>query len=233
MFLNKHNLKIAELLKVDRDSKYAIDNLFITERDTAVTNGIMAVIVTVPASDNQSFPAIEGLEPAKLHEKTLLSKGDALSLAKLLLKEKRLTALNQAQLGANVGNQITFGVTDLDTKHVVSYEKQAGQFPVHLITEVAPKLTDVKFSITVNLHVLIPLLKQLEAIADDKEVAQARLSFTTDEKPVRIDVLNKETGQQALALVMPMRQQSNTPAPYPGIDDTATEEKPKKRGKTK
>ena len=62
MLLNKHNLSIAELASKE-ESRYILQAIHVSAKRTAVTDGSIAVMVTLPEVDEKNFPDSRRIHP--------------------------------------------------------------------------------------------------------------------------------------------------------------------------
>ena len=207
--LNKHNLNIARLATAS-ESRYSLNGILVEPGRTAVTDGRLLMIVdTVPDMLSQDYPQTAGITATDTFKPFILDRKSSLDIAKAIPKPKKYNdkpILQMVAVGAesDANGNAYMAVNDTESARTFTPKKVGGNFPN--IDQFVPKQEDAKFTIGLNLDLLIPLLCEMrDAASKTQGVTPALFSFTDGTCPVRIDVSNSETGQKAVAVLMPCK----------------------------
>jgi DNA polymerase III sliding clamp (beta) subunit (PCNA family) len=202
--LNRHNLDIAKLAATE-EGRYTITGIFVTPKETVVTDGTLLVKVTTPKTTAESFPEMAHVEPATDEfEPFVLSKRAALEVAKAIPKSKHLPALEQAAVSAETdknGESVLY-THDLEFPRVFRERKLAGNFPD--FERVIPAPERATFTIGLNADLLVKMLQTALRFKADKRAPCVKFSFSDEKSAVRIDATNDQE-QEFIGVLMPMR----------------------------
>jgi DNA polymerase III sliding clamp (beta) subunit (PCNA family) len=209
MLLNRNNLEIAKFA-LKESSRYALDSVYITPADTVATDDIQLVIVSTPDMPEDGFPAIEGFQPCgKEFESFLIDQKSALDLSASIPRKSLLPVLEHVQVGVEESDppRRCFAVTDLDNPQIRSVKKQEGVFPDY--KSVIPDSKKAKFAFYMNPELLAKAAAAVtkflpKGSVKDKKAPSMLITFYGEDKPLRLDALNPDTGQRMTFVIMPM-----------------------------
>lgn len=200
--LNKHNLAIAALAAKET-SGYSMTGLLVEKTKTVATDGHVLVTVSTPEAPEDEIPGIEGITPTPEPAPFIMPAKAALELSRALPKRQKIAILENAVIEVGDGPRFKAGVTDIDTPRVFSFEKATGNFPNY--SKVIPDPAAAEICICLDANKLLRVLQAIAPLAADKEgQSPVAIRFYDPQSPVRIDAKNKDTGQEAMAIVMPM-----------------------------
>ena len=219
MLLNKYNFELAKLASKD-SSRYSLNGIHVTPNETMETDGHQLVRITAVDLAVSQFPAVDGIEAVDTWEPFSLTTQHALEIAKAIPggRQTNFPVLKNAVIGRTENGTACVGVTDLDSPKVFRPRKLEGQFPK--VDQVTPKIGAEKIAISLGLDILVPVLETLRKFAADNEGGSAVILRIKDkDSPIRLECENIETGQKAVAVVMPRRCDTTKSAVrYPGVD---------------
>lgn len=201
MLLNKHNLNIAKIIDKS-ESRYTLNAIQCSPEGTVATDGHRLAHVTLPAMNDEHFPAIPNFEPSNGHTGTFLLSGkSALEISKAIPKNRIMPNLNHAAvgIGAPDSETVSLAVTDLESPKVFTEKKVAGQYPNWQI--VMPKAADAKLVIGFNPKYLMEAAK----LAMDFGAENITIRLTDAAHAIAIDCKNDSTGQTMTQVIMPVR----------------------------
>lgn len=203
MLLNKWNFGLHRFAARD-ESRYSIGVVRVVEDATISTDGHRLTRLTIPKAEAENFPQMEGINPAaSVNGGVSLSVEDAKRIEKMLPKKSTIPILVNAALdpGEVKAETVKVGMTDLETPQVLSCQRQTGQFPNWEI--VIPKDEPV---LTIDLDAkLLGELLDYVAKFDDRE-HRVKLTLYNQDKAIRLDAHNDESGQDFMGLLMPLRR---------------------------
>jgi len=224
MLLNKYNFELAKLASKD-SSRYSLNGIHVTPNETMETDGHQLVRITAVDLAVSQFPAVDGIEAVDTWEPFSLTTQHALEIAKAIPggRQTNFPVLKNAVIGRTENGTACVGVTDLDSPKVFRPRKLEGQFPK--VDQVTPKIGAEKIAISLGLDILVPVLETLRKFAADNEGGSAVILRIKDkDSPIRLECENIETGQKAVAVVMPRRCDTTKSAVrYPGVDMPVSE----------
>ena len=203
--LNRHNLEIASLCSKEQ-SRYSLGGILVQPRRTAVTDGHLLMIVDTEAqvtSDN--FPLTPGCTASDEFTPFILPAKSALDIARAIPKRSTIPVMMMAAVGSesDSNGHAVMAVNDLESPKVFTPKKSEGTFPE--VDKCVPDIGTETVSFSLDLHLLIPLLKEMEKLADTKSAAVATFRVKDNNSPIRIDVRNGTTEQNGIAVIMPCK----------------------------
>jgi hypothetical protein len=216
--LNQLNLYLANLTTKE-ESRYSLSSIRVSPQDTRVTDGHIAVIVTLPPRVlPEHFPQMNGLTPTLDFEPFLLNYAAALEIARAIPSKPTVPALGFAAIGAesNLNGSAVIGVTDLDNPKLFQPVKSEGGFPD--LSLVMPDPAKALVTVPVNPNYLLKIARELANFTKNERSPVVQLRIYSDTQVLRVDARNGGTEQDMTALVMPMRD-----------DPTYTREEAKRR----
>jgi len=214
VLLNHHNLAVANLID-KQESRYTLNAMQVTEKETVVTNGHYLVRVDTPKQELASYPNVAGEPEATEVGSFLLGSDGALALAKVTPKKESIPILNHAKVGVDADGNIRAVTTDLATTHPMTIRKVTGQFPQW---EMLFKRTQPKMRIGLSAAYLEQLAKSAKVYEQSNYV---ELSIWSPQEAVRLDAFDSATNQHWTAILMPMRGGDIQNRPYP-FDEVAS-----------
>jgi hypothetical protein len=210
VLLNLNNLRLADLCQ-KQECRYTLDAIQVTREETVVTNGHYLVRVTLPKTDGNLYPDVEGW-PTDSGEWTevLVPRATAIEALKIVPRKQDIPILNNAVIFKSDDGRVRIGTTALGARnashgdqHKMVDGKQGGRFPNW--KAVMPKGTP-QFTITLDADYVARLAKNAtEFMADQGQNKPLRLQFTTADSAVRMDCPCNHEGQEWTAILMPMR----------------------------
>jgi len=213
--LNKHNLNIAQLCSKE-ESRFTLQGILVSPEGTVVTDGHVLMKVTLPDMPEDSAPVIDGCTPTAEFKPFILPKAAALDIAKQIPKSSTIPVIQNVFVGSETDAEtvdpksdepkpVVLGVTDLETPKVFRPKRLTGNFPDY--TRVIPKDETAEFAIGMDMKLLSRLVKQLDSFIDNKSISAATLYFKDEDSAMWIKARNAETGQEAVAIGMPFRDE--------------------------
>ena len=205
--LNRHNLSIARF--AGAIGRQATDVLHITPKETVATDGSLQVRVTVPKVGIPPSQPPPGITPSNKFSPFSIPSDTALSIERAIPKDKGRAALSHVVIDGkqtDEGDKAVLAVTDMERTQIFQPVKP-GKFVDY--ESVTPKEDEAKFSIDLNPATLARLCESAAkfiAVAGRRENPIVTLRFYADDKAIRLDAVNKETGQDWTAVLMPMRK---------------------------
>jgi hypothetical protein len=205
MLLNRNSLSVAKLAPKE-SSRYTLDTIQVTERETVATNDRYLVRVSHPDEPFkvENWPVVPGFDGAPNGSGTFqLDAQVVLDVLKATPKKNAIPILNNAAVYQKDG-ETTLVVTDLASSRSFRMPKQAGQFPRW---EMAFPKDDVAAEVTLDANYLAMLAKHAADFVSDaygKPCIRIRI-MKGEYKPVRFDATNTDTKQGWTALLMPIR----------------------------
>lgn len=177
--INKNNLLVADFASQE-NSRYSLQDVHFTPKETMATNGHYLVRVTNVQNDN----VVTSDRSFSLSAKDLLA-----------IKVKRGDGIELATNGTGSSWNLTTGVS---TYHL---EETSNQFPN--VDAIMPKDAPA-ISIGLNPEYLAKLGKAFAAFQGDARQKTVKVSVWTPDKPIQIEATNSD-GQTMTALLMPLR----------------------------
>jgi len=202
--LNRSNLETAKLCDAD-ESRYALQHVLVTDKETVVSNGHYLVRVGLPDGKPENFPIVEGLSANGSNRNCLVPREMALDALKALPKKNTIPIINNAALSVTDGEgaKVTLAVTDLDTPKVLQTKEPTGsRFPAY---EAILCKGEPEFEIVLSADYMERLCKLAKAYNGS---GAARFSFYGKDKAMRISTKANYTGQSFEAILMPMREEA-------------------------
>lgn len=205
--LNKYNLAIAALCSKE-EARFTHRGIWVTPKETVETDGHQLMRVTMPEADPDSFPEVPGAGKAtRVFEPFLLDAGDAIALQRALPKKTTIPILEYAAVSTLKDGSTVVVTTDLQQTQTARIPQNQDKKFVDW-ERVTPALDKAGFQIRLDAALLGPVLKQIELFARDKDKgggAYVDFSFGDPQSGLRIDAHNSDTGQDMIAVVMPVR----------------------------
>ena len=202
MLLNKHNLSIAALASKD-ESRYTLQAIHVNQDRTAVTDGHIAVMVTLPK--DEGFPCVPGFTATNgSAEPFIMDAASALAVCKSIPRRTHIPILKHACVGTNSDGKLSVLVNDLETPQVFQPRVIEGNYPN--IELVIPDSSKTTLTIGVDAQLLMKLAKSALEFGDDgRHDVTMKLEFIDANHAIKATVSNAETGQDWLGVLMPKR----------------------------
>lgn len=206
--LNKHNLSIARF--AGGNKQYDKDVVHITPKETVVTDGSLLVRVTIPKGKG-IIPDIPGVEPSMKFDPFSIPKKAALDIEKAIPKDKSFPGLGRVVIDGkrtDEGEKAVLAVADTERTQIFQPTK-VGEFVKY--ESVIPAKSKEKFSIDLDPILLASLAESAVGFTPADTGAgragkRVTLRFYADDKAIRLDAHNSETGQDWTAVLMPLRK---------------------------
>ena len=208
--LNKHNLAIHQFATKEA-SRYAINAIHVTPKETVATDGFILARVSTPKRDPANFPPVEGVKPSATFKPFNLPVDAARTIEKAIPKKSTLPILSNVMIDGEATDAkakdgmpdcAVLAVSDLENPQVFRPRKDEGNFPKW--ETVIPKREDAKFAISLDARLLTKLTQFAAKFAADDRVHEVRIRFYGADKPVRLDAQG-EDGQEWTGVLMPLR----------------------------
>ncbi len=206
--LNAHNLTIANLA-CREVSRFTLNGIHITPTHTEVTDGHLAMRVSLPDIDAASFPLDPADNLTPCEGNATLATEHAIALAKALPRKTNLPVLQTVALVQNGA----IGEDGRPKRYVVSNDLETVTKKPVMVTGSFPDLSrvmpaslgsDTLAVVTLDARLLGAICSQVAKMAG-KGAAPLTIQVYSDQlRPVRIDATT-EAGQTVEAALMPMR----------------------------
>jgi hypothetical protein len=207
--LNRHNLDIASLCSKE-ESRYSLCGILVTKERTCVTDGHLLVTVTTPDIPPDNIPIIEGINPSEDPIPFIMPADQALSISKAIPKRSLIPVITNAFVESGEGDSAKVAVTDLESPRIFNCKKIPGIFPK--FDQVIPSPDSAEIAIAVDANLMINVLKSLGSVsaATKEKLASVILRISDPCAPIRFDAENKDTGQKAVGVLMPLADKAST-----------------------
>lgn len=184
--LTKHNFEAAKICTKEVDRGYGLNLLQVSQERTAATDGICLIIVNGTADEGPE------LEPV------LITREDALAIAKGPKKD------GVVHYAVNEDTSLSFFPTYGCVDDQVKASLIGDRFPN--VDLVIPR-DEPSVTFKLDGEVLGKLIPVLTRLAKTKTAAgELTFSFHGDDKAIKIEAENPDTGQGAVAVIMPIKQ---------------------------
>ncbi len=217
---NKWNLDVAKF--ASKESKRPIlQSILVEPGSTVATDGHQLVKVSAPNHEAklENFPVIPGVSTVRLDGNFLLPASTALEVSKQIPRKSTIPVLQNAAVLDAGPDHVGMVTTDLDSAKPVTVRKVKGTFPNYqTIIDDLEKVT-VQSEVTLNGLLLGELAKFLgqfnggkgpaikltifEPVRTEGKTGAGETRVTN--RAVRLTATNTDTGQEAYAILMPMR----------------------------
>lgn len=231
MLLNAQNLGIYELAMKDKMSRVP-SGVRVSSKGTETTNGHLAIRVSVPkgeAHQEKNFPTVEGVCPEPAPD-FILPVDAAKKVRSAIPKRTTIPVLHHAMVGQTSRGTITLATTDLETPQTFAPRcMDITRWPN--IDAVWPKDGTETGQIQMSAEAMISLLRQIVAFDGVKVPNTGQCVVTLKlygpNNAMRLQAMNRETGQELDAILMPV----NMPEALPQAKPSATQPSPEITGK--
>jgi len=207
MLIKKEALEVARAASKD-PTRYTRNSLYIDSDGTTVATDGHIMMLYQPDPEKQDdpseYPMAETCNPASTEtlKPCSISSVEALTLAKAISKDKRLSILRNAALDAkrtNEGENAVFMVAEVDKRQVISIKKIDADFPRY--KKILPALPKNPVFIGFNIALFKTLLDALEkAGAENISV----IAPTNGEQAMHLKA--KSAHGTLEAVIMPLRE---------------------------
>ena len=205
--LNKHNLAIHQFC--DKD-KFSYQYIHVTPHETVATNGSYLVRVSTPKLDPANFPLVDGVKPSAIFKPFNLPVDAARTIEKAIPKKCTLPILSNVMIDGEATDAhpdkdlpdcAVMAVSDLENPQVFRPRKDDGKFPNW--QTVVPKREDAKAAFSVDARLLARLAQFVAKFSGDR-ASEVKIRFYGDDKGIRLDARNGDTGQEFVGVLMPL-----------------------------
>ncbi len=212
---NKWNLDVAKFASKD-STRLNLNSILVEPRATVATDGHQLVKVSAPNHETklENFPVIPGVTMVRPTVNFLLPASTALEVSKQIPRKSTFPVLQNAAVLDAGTDHVGMVTTDLDSAKPVTVRKVEGIFPNYqTIIDDLEKVT-VQSEVTLNGLLLGELAKFLGQFNGGKQPAIKLTIFepiknsegeVKCQRAVRLTATNSDTGQEAYAVLMPMR----------------------------
>ena len=196
--LNRHNLELAKLASA---SRFVINGIHVTPRETVVTDGHMMVVVSNPDMDAECFPVVQSGAVSNTWKPFNLDAKAVLDLAKHLPKKATIPVL--ACAGVIDGEEtVTVVATDLEQEFTARAKRNGARFPDY--ERAVWDGANATFAITMNPAKLAAVLSHVAGFIGATTKANSgvcTIKFKNQTGAFRIEA--KRDGQTLQAFFMP------------------------------
>ena len=201
---NRWNFELAKFASKE-ESRFNPNAIQVEPDATATTDGVMLLRVTSPELSLSDFPEVPGQTLQEVKTPFLFPADASLKVAKSIPRKTSIPVLETAAALAAGEENVGFVSTDLETANPVIARKPTGTFPGNYQAQF-PEDKDKVFSIKLDGRRLGEIVRFLTAFGDQGRLPTTiTLTFYRDGKPVKLEAKNSDTGQEAVAILMPMR----------------------------
>jgi hypothetical protein len=219
MLLNAQNLSIFELATKEPMSRVP-SGVKVSSKGTETTNGHSAIRVSVPqgeAHNEKNFPVIEGVCPEPAPD-FILPVDAAKKVKAAIPKRTTIPVLHHAMVGQTSRGTITLATTDLEMPQTFAPRCiDVQRWPN--MDAVWPKDGTETAQIQLGAEALISLLRQIVAFDGIKVPSTQDAVFTLKlygpANAVRLQAVNRETGQELDSILMPVNMPGALPQRKP------------------
>ncbi len=201
---NRNNFEIAKLAADDDEKRPHLSGVYLTSEASYVTDGRLAIKVTVPELQPDLFPVTDGIEPADYFTPFLMDRGTALQVVKGIPKKgnesSRIVAVD---CSTEAGETATVAVNENIRQSITRSRKGTAPYPE--IDKVIPDRDSARFTISLDAELMAALMTQFAAFGryHKSQSPQVVLRIYGPASAIRID--EDGMGQNMTAVLMPMR----------------------------
>lgn len=198
--LNKFNLEIATCCSKE-ETRYSIEHVLVTDKETAATDGHRLVIVSLPENSSELFPEVEGVKQSDEFERFMIPAASALEVARNIPQTK-ISVLNHAIFDASRKKTIRLAVAPSDNVKIYEVKRNEVWFPKYESIDITDK---PEFEICLDPNLFIELMRLFGRFLSNEKYKQVKFQFFGLERQVKMIAKNTETGQTMTAFIMPMK----------------------------
>ena len=198
---NKWNMGLHRFTQAeDKPSRKSMCNVRCEENQTVATDGKCLITVTTPTVDVDRYPVPSGFDTDADVKDFSLSIKDAKAIEKRIPKKLRLPPRLRNVATVSDGVNTKMSTTDYDDPITTEHQCDDGKYPSYEC--VFPK-KECTLKIQFNGQLLGKLLDYMGAFTEDYG-SVVTLEFYNADTAVKLTAENKDTGQTATGLVMPL-----------------------------
>jgi len=197
---NKYNFSIANI-PIENSTRPEISGVFIKPNESVATDSFCMIKVSTPKVNISDYPKVQNKPKPIINFKPfILPRQKAKDIKDIISKIKNDTfpILSNAVLYHRDDRQVEIGATDLESCQSVLSNVIEGEYPKY--NEIFLKKGKY-IKISVNPDFLIKIASFFSSFNKDKTIEMEIPE--NPRSPIRFYAKNKDTGQEATALIMP------------------------------